>query len=252
MFAAAQLTHTPMDFVYLTEQTRQGELGKYEVLFYPHAVILTKERMELLEKYVAEGGILVMGCRTGYKDSNGRCVMDHLPGLAARLTGTDIPEYSFVAPDEGTVEMEWDGERMEAAVFNDILAPVSDTARVLGTYCGSYYAGEPAFICNRFGSGKAYYFGGAFGLDTARIFLKKLGVANPYGNRITAPECCEIAVRTKGGDGFLFVLNYADREAAIQLKEGMEELLCGRREEGTVVMDKYGVKVYKIENAAKS
>ena len=158
--------------------------------------------------------------------------MDHLPGLAARLTGTDIPEYSFVAPDEGTVELEWDGERMEAAVFNDILAPVSDTARVLGTYCGSYYAGEPALICNRFGSGKAYYFGGAFGLDTARIFLKKLGVANPYGNRITAPECCEIAVRTKGGDGFLFVLNYADREAAIQLKEGMEELLCGRREEG--------------------
>lgn len=49
MFAAAQLTHTPMDFVYLTEQTRQEELGKYEVLFYPHAVILTKERMELLE-----------------------------------------------------------------------------------------------------------------------------------------------------------------------------------------------------------
>ena len=25
-----------------------------------------------------------MGCRTGYKDLNGRCVMDYLPGLAAR------------------------------------------------------------------------------------------------------------------------------------------------------------------------
>lgn len=252
LFAAAQLTHTPLDYVYLTERTSKEDLEKYQVLFYPHAVILTKERIELLETYVAEGGILVMGCRTGYKDGNGRCVTDYLPGLAARLTGTDIPEYSFVAPDEGTVEMEWDGERIEAAIFNDILSPACDTAQVLGTYCGSYYAGEPALIRNRFGRGETYYFGGAFGLDTARIFLKKLGVAQPFGNRITAPECCEIAVREKGRESFLFVLNYADREAAIQLKESMEELLCGKREEGTVVLDKYGVKVYKIENAAKS
>lgn len=252
LFAAAQLTHTPLDYVYLTERTSKEDLEKYQVLFYPHAVILTKERIELLETYVAEGGILVMGCRTGYKDGNGRCVTDYLPGLAARLTGTDIPEYSFVAPDEGTVEMEWDGERIEAAIFNDILSPACDTAQVLGTYCGSYYAGEPALIRNRFGRGETYYFGGAFGLDTARIFLKKLGVAQPFGNRITAPECCEIAVRTKGRESFLFVLNYADREAAIQLKESMEELLCGKREEGTVVLDKYGVKVYKIENAAKN
>ena len=123
LFAAAQLMHTPVDFVYLTERTTLTDLQKYELLFYPHAVILTKERMALLEDYVRGGGKLVMGCRTGYKDLNGRCVMDYLPGLAAELTGTDIPEYSFVAPDEGKVYADWDGEKMEAAVFNDILAP---------------------------------------------------------------------------------------------------------------------------------
>ena len=103
IFTAAQLTHTPLDFVYLTEQTTAKALAQYDLIFYPHASILTPARMAVLEQYVENGGTLVMGCRTGYKDLNGRCVMDCLPGLAAKLTGTDIPEYSFVAPDEGRI-----------------------------------------------------------------------------------------------------------------------------------------------------
>ena len=60
LFAAAQLTHTPVDFVYLRKGTSLEELKRYEVLFYPHAVILTEERVKLLEDYVASGGKLVM------------------------------------------------------------------------------------------------------------------------------------------------------------------------------------------------
>ena len=35
LFAAAQLMHTPVDFVYLTERTTLTDLQKYELLFYP-------------------------------------------------------------------------------------------------------------------------------------------------------------------------------------------------------------------------
>lgn len=247
LFAAAQLTHTPVDFVYLTERTTLTDLQKYELLFYPHAVILTKEHMALLEDYVREGGKLVMGCRTGYKDLNGRCVMDYLPGLAAELTGTDIPEYSFVAPDEGKVYADWDGEKMEAAVFNDILAPAGENAEVLAVYENSYYAGEPALIRNRFGKGEAYYFGGAFSLAASKAFLCRLGAAQPYEEIIEAPEGCEIAVRRKPGtDGtaYLFVLNYQHEPVQITLKRPMRELTGGEMETGTVEMEKFGVKVY--------
>ena len=265
LFAAAQLTHTPVDFVYLTERTGLSDLRKYEVLFYPHAVILTKERMALLEAYVREGGKLVMGCRTGYKDMSGRCVMDYLPGLAAELAGTDIPEYSFVAPDDGKVCADWDGERIEAAVFNDILAPVGENAEVLAVYADSYYAGEPALIRNRFGKGEAYYFGGAFSLEAAKAFLRRLGAAQPYAELLDVPEGCEIAVRRKpvtengaaggaaaagetAGEGaaWLFVLNYQHEPVQITLKRPMQELTCGKPEEGTVTLEKFGVKVYRI------
>ncbi len=56
-----------------------------------------------------KGGILVIGCRSGYKNITGKCVMNKLPGQLASLTGTDIPEYSFISPDAGKVTVEWDG-----------------------------------------------------------------------------------------------------------------------------------------------
>lgn len=244
LFTALQMNHTPFDYVYLNDQTTWEELRKYEVLFYPHAVILTEERMKLLERYVAEGGKLVMGCRTGYKDIYGRCVMDKLPGKAASLTGTDIPEYSFVAPDDGKVMADWGGTKMEAAVFNDLLEPVGEHAEVLATYASSYYAGTPALIRNPYGKGEAYYFGGAFALDTAKVFLEKLGINAPYKDKLALPECCELAVREKDGKQYLFVLNYAPEAVTAEVKEEMRELLENKTVSGEVRLGAYEVKIF--------
>lgn len=246
LFMALQKLHTPFNYVYLKAGMDAEELKKYEVLFYPHATILTKERMALLEEYVAAGGKLVMGCRTGYKDLTGKCVMDRLPGLAAKVTGTDIPEYSFVSPEDGHVYAEWDGERIEAAIFNDLLIPVGEQAEVLGTYTDSYYAGTPALIRNHFGKGEAYYFGGAFAVDTAETFARKLGVAEPYKDFIELPESCEIAVREKDGRQFLFVLNYKPCEAQIVLKKPVRDLLAESGAEGKTVLKPYESKVYEL------
>lgn len=247
IYAAAQFAHAPVDIVYMGAGMSAEKLRRYEVLFYPHASIMTEEWAAILEEYVRTGGKLVMGCRTGYKDRNGRCIMEKLPGLVSELTGTDVPEYSFVAPDEEPVYVDWDGESVEAAVFNDILAPVSDSAEVLGTYKSSYYAGEPALIRNNFGTGEAYYFGGAFALDTAAVFLKKLGVDEPYRDIVEAPENCEIAVRQKKGSRYLFLLNYASSECVVRIKTPLKNLLTGETENGNIEMEKYGVKIYHIQ-----
>jgi len=252
LFTALQRAHVPFDYVYLENHTTPVSLAKYEVLFYPHASILTRERMEVLEGYVAAGGKLVMGCRTGYKDQSGRCVPDCLPGLAAKLTGTDIPEYSFVAPDDGKVMADWDGAQMEAAVFNDLLAPAGEDAEVLAVYASSYYAGTPALIRRRFGAGEAYYFGGAFALDTAEVFLEKLGAARPYEDVVCLPESCELAVRRKGEAEYLFVLNYLPESAEITLREEVQELWTGETVSGRRQLEGYGVGVYKRPHPAEN
>ncbi len=264
LFTALQLTHTPFDFVYW-ESVRPtcssrgdcpGEacrgkalqlLSKYPVLFYPHASILTKERVELLEAYVAGGGRLVLGCRTGYKDGNGKCVMDFLPGLAGKLAGTDIPEYSFVAPDDGKVTVDWDGHRAEAAVFLDLLEAVGENAEVLATYTSGCYEGSPALIRNRYGKGEVYYFGGAFALDTALLFLDQLGAGEPWKDYVELPDTCELAVREKDGRKYFFVLNYKKEPAEITLKREMRDLLQGGAASGRILLtEPYGVGVYAL------
>ena len=46
IYAAAQKTHTPLDYIYLTDSLRVTELQKYKVLFYPHATIMSEENYE--------------------------------------------------------------------------------------------------------------------------------------------------------------------------------------------------------------
>jgi len=244
LFAACQKTHTPFDFCYL-DHMRAEDLFPYKVLFYPHATIVTQETADKLTAYVEQGGCLVLGCRTGYKQENGKCVMSKLPGLLQPLAGTDIPEYTFVSPAEGTVYADWDGVQIEASIFNDLLEPLTDQAKVEARYVSSYYAGTPALISNEKGKGRVYYFGGAFNEHTAQVFLEKLGAAQPYQDIIALPEGCELMVReAQDGSQYFFVLNYLEEAAEICLKERFLDLFEGKEVQGELELPPFGTKVF--------
>ena len=244
IFSACQRTHTPLDYVYL-DHTTPEEMAGYSVLFYPHPALMNAERAELLRRYVEQGGTLVLGCRSAYKDMNGRCVMDNLPGLLSDLTQADVTEYSFIAPDAGRVVIDWNGTELEASIFTDLVDAVG-SGRLEGTYASDYYAGSGALVSNRVGDGTVYYYGTAFSEQAARVFLEKLGVAEPCKEAIMVPESCELAIRTNGWNRYLFVLNYLNKPAAVQLRRTMVNLSTGEEISGRVEIPGYGTLVLKI------
>ena len=243
IFSACQRTHTPLDYVYL-DHTTPEEMAGYSVLFYPHPALMNAERAELLRRYVEQGGTLVLGCRSAYKDMNGRCVMDNLPGLLSDLTQADVTEYSFIAPDAGRVVIDWNGTELEASIFTDLVDAVG-SGRLEGTYASDYYAGSGALVSNRVGDGTVYYYGTAFSEQAARVFLEKLGVAEPCKEAILVPESCELAIRTNGWNRYLFVLNYLNKPAAVQLRRTMVNLSTGEEISGRVEIPGYGTLVLK-------
>lgn len=245
LFLAAQKSHTPMDYVYLRAETRPEDLEKYQVIFYPHPVMVSPERAAILEKYVQAGGCLVLGCRSGYKDMTGKCVMDRLPGLFAQMSGTDIPEYTRINPDDDPVVIDWDGKKLTAAVFNDQLEPLTGEAQVLGRYENCYYAGAAGLIRNDFGKGCVYYFGAAFTEETAQVFLEKLGVASPYKDILELPRECEVAVREKDGTKYYFVLNYKKTPVKLQVKQALVDLYTGETVSGQVELEAFDTRVYR-------
>ena len=246
IFRAAQHTHTPLDIVNISGMEDVSALSRYKVLFWPHAVMISETEAKLMQDYVENGGTLVFGCRTGYKDGTGKCIMDKLPGAVSGLTGADITEYTLIAPDEGKIRIKWGRRELEAAVFNEEIQPVNG-AEVLGRYMDSYYKGVPGLIRRSSGAGQVYYFGGAFTEETAKIFLEELNVANPYGHMLQLPEECELAVREKDGIRYLFILNYRKTPAKIKIKKQMRDLLSGMEAAGNMLIEGYGVRILKMQ-----
>ncbi len=252
IFAAAQLAHTPYNVFYLNDETDPGELSKYPVLFYPHALILTQPRADLLKDYVEAGGTLIIGARTGQKDIHGHCVPEPMPGLLRNVCGSEVREYTFASPAEDPVCMDWGGELLVAGIFHDILevgkagTEAGGKVRVLATYKGSYYDGQPALVETRTGKGKVLHFGGTFTRQNVKALLDYVEILEPFDSEITLSEDCELAVREKDGRRYFIVINYMPDPRTITLGESMTDLDDGAEVYGEITLAPYETKVYKV------
>lgn len=261
LFRAGQKLHAPMDYLYLPEPDMRNrhtaeeegkqeflrQICRYRVVFYPHAAILTEDNAALLLEYVKQGGTLVLGCRTGYKDGNGRCRMTDLPGLLREAAGVTVTDGTLVGPADGAnaVVLGGDAERIPAEVYCDILEPDADT-KVLGTYENDYYAGTPAWTEHSYGKGRVLYFASAFSEQAAAGILRRLGIAEPWSDLITLPEECELAVRQKDGRKWIIVLNYERTAQTIYLHQAFTDADSGETAEGEIRLAPFETKVYLI------
>ena len=245
IFEGAQRTHTPYDEVWLTDDTEAAELAKYPVLIYPHAVIMTEARARLLEEYVRQGGALIIGCRTGYKDANGQCVMLPQPGLLAGIAGTDVVEYTFASPAEEAPTVLWDGETIDAPVFQDILHAHEGT-KVLARHNSSWFKGEPALTEHAVGKGRVLHWGACFSAAAVSKLLACTGVMDPFRGIIGASEHVELIMREKDGRRFVFALNYKPWKETIRLYKPAKSLETDETCEGDVILPAYGVAVFEI------
>lgn len=245
IFIASELTHTPYDVVYLEEDTGLSKLLAYPVLFYPHPVIMNEQRQQLLKAYVENGGTLIIGCRAGYKDMNGRCVMMPQPGLLAELTGSDVRDFTFVSPAEDETWADWNGSRLETPVFNDILTPL-DGAKVLASYQSSYYAGQAAMLEKKSGKGRTIHLGSTFSRDNVRKLLEYTGIIEPFAGYIDAPEEVELVLRRKGESSYLFVLNFQYEPVNYTLKCPAKLMYTGEEVQGSCTLPAFGTAVYEL------
>ena len=237
IFVASEVNHTPYDIVYLTDETPLSDLVRFPVIFYPHPMIMTEKRASLLSKYVENGGTLIVGCRAGLKDINGKAVMLPQPGLLRSLTGTDVQDFTFVSPAEDS-----DNDR---PIFNDILTPLEGT-KVLTRYQTSYYAGEASLTEKKTGKGRTIHLGSAFSREAVKELFSYTGILEPFDEWINAPECVELVLREKEGNRYLFVLNYMPDAQTLLLKKPAFSLLDGAEVSGEVTLPPYGTAVYAL------
>ena len=245
-FTALQLGHVPVDAVYVQPETGLEDLTKYQTLIYPHPAILTEGTAALLTAYVRQGGKLVFGCRTGYKDATGQCYTRPFPGPVAELCGVTVADFTRIGPDENAPTLKWSGLDDSGATadsFNDILQVEAPGAEVLAEYAGGYYAGSPALVQNRVGEGAAYYYGAVFNVPVATALIKHLGLVSPVVELLELPQPVELCIRenSQTGKRLIFLLNYSAEAQTLNLYSALTDLLTGNRLQGSVTLAPFDV-----------
>lgn len=244
---AALESHTPIDLLYIrhtdSHSTQLEELAGYALLFYPHPSILTEHTARLLSAYVAQGGQLVLGARSGYKDEYGRCPMMPMPGFASELCGVTVEDYSIARVEEPLPQIGWQKRRLEMPMFHDQLEALPGT-EVIARYQRCWFEGKPALTRRSYpGGGAAWYLGSGFSPELAAAFLKKTNQSSPLRKLLSCPREVELAIRRKGDRRWIFLLNYSGEAQAIELKKPLTELLHGRQLSGRQELPPYGVMV---------
>ena len=241
IFAAAQHTHTPLDFVNLNAVADGAALAQYNVVFYPHAAILTDETAALLKAYCEQGGTLIMGARTGYKDEYGRCPMRPMPGPASDVCGVTVAEYTLphsLRPRE----LQWNGKGFDTPGFQETLT-VSEGTEIIGTFAKQ----EAAMARKNYpNGGAAYYVGCGFSQALAAAILETLHAAHPYEALVKCPRDIELCVRRKGDMRYLFLLNFSDRVQAVEIANPLPDVITGETKAGRVDIPAFGVMVLQI------
>ncbi len=242
-YKALQRKHIPNDVLYLRKKTTLEELARYDVLIYPHPAIMTDETASLLDAYVQQGGKLIFGCRTGYKDERGQCYMRPFPGAAKDLCGITVEEFTMVKGNRLPTMMSWPSANevvTGADDFNDILRIDVASVEVMAVYASDYYAGKPAVTRNRRGKGEVWYYGAVFNEQAASVIIDQLGLQSPV-DWIELPEEVELQIRSGASSSYTFLLNYSETPASIHLHETKTDLLSGATLSGDVILDGFGV-----------
>ncbi len=242
VYQALSERHMSADVRALSSLRETGELAAYQIVFFPHAHVLTAADLKPLQDYVEEGGTLVFGCWSAYRDRNHWCYDASGRAFYENFVGVRVADFTVAAPGE-TPAMRFDlsDAPSEAPIFNEVLAGVTDGISVLASYASDYYAGQPAVTLRRKGRGRVVHFGSFFTPQNVTALLDALAIQDPLTAWAEMPAEIQAIVRSNKTERFCFLLNFTNEEQAVTFKESTFDLLEERVLHGRVEIPPYGV-----------
>lgn len=192
----------------------EADLTGYQIVLLPQLAVVKPEFLARAERFVREGGTLVLTFRTGVKDADNNLFFGEvLPVGYAGLAGVTVAEteslqeeHAFPVAGEGPFA----GLEGYGGVFRDMLE-VRD-AEVLYRYGDSFYRDFAAVTRKRQGTGAVYYLGCSLdGGTTARLMEAIL--AERQIETVPSPEGVEIVARGGAGQRIRMLMNHNAFEA---------------------------------------
>jgi beta-galactosidase len=226
-----------VDFVF-----PDSDLWAYQVLFVPNLYLVNDETAARLERYVANGGVLVMSFFSGIVDENEHIRLGGYPAPFRKFLGLRVEEFAPLAAGQSNGLRFADGSEAACDLWADVID--LEGAQALATFTGDFYAGRPAITEHSYGQGRAIYIGTRPDAETMAQFLGRICAAANVHAALASPPGVEVVARS-GSDGrrHLFVLNHRGEGVEVPLPQPMYNLLNGERVADALHLESYGAAV---------
>jgi beta-galactosidase len=228
----------------------EQDLSTYKLVVAPMLYMLRPGVAGRIRRFCEAGGTFVTTYWSGIVDANDLCILGGFPGPLRGVLGIWAEEIDalYDGDTNGVVPLEGNALGLsgsyEARELCDLIH--AETAEVLATYAGDFYAGRPALTVNQVGEGQAYYIASrnetAFLDDLYSALSAQLGVRRSLD--VDLPAGVSAQVRTDGKREYVFLMNYGAQAVSVALGDTVyTDLLTGMPVTGQAKLDVYGVMV---------
>lgn len=196
----------------------------------PHFAIFDPAWVPALERFVSEGGTLVIGARTACRDLRSNVVPDTPPGALRGLTGITVEEYGRQnRPDLRPLSLRLPGavEDTPTSLWYEQLAPDAGSgAEIVARWTTRHLAGSAAITRRPLGRGQVFYVGTYLTREFTGALLPVLKRFDALPPPLSATPGVEIVERIfPDGRRLRFLINQTESTARVPVPPG------ARREE---------------------
>lgn len=231
-----------------------GDLSHYKVVLVPNLYLVRAgdRVVERLEKFVSEGGKLVMSFFSGIVDENEHVQPGGYPASFRKLLGLRVEEFDPYAPGQtNSIKLNAAvGGSEEASTYQcELWSDVIDLegAEALASYETDFYEGRPALTRHQWGAGASYYLGTSPEAAAMEWLLaevcREAGVQAP----LAVPAGVEVVRRENSQGIYLFVLNHNAQAVELTLTSPGRDLLTGQSHAHSMRLEAMGVAILSLD-----
>lgn len=198
------------------------DFARYRMIVAPGLRILSDDTAERMNRWVQNGGILILDHKAGTRSADGRLRPLIEPGVFSAIAGIKVPSLEQ-AHDPQSVQ--FSGRDSTYAVSEAELV-IAEGAEALARFQRGALAGKPAVTLHAAGRGYVVYvaftslqeafFDELFSVLGARFHIEPL---------CSAPKEVDVVSRVANGRFFLFLLNNSTEAAKIEIARPCTEML---------------------------
>ncbi len=220
----------------------EADLSRYKLVIAPNLYLVTDVGAANINRYVQNGGRLLMSFFSGIVDENEHIRPGGYPASFRKLLGLWVEEYVVYTAGQTNTVLADHNRRFTCSTWSDVIR--LEGAQALAAYGADYYADLPAITQNAFGKGQGYYLGTeleAGGLDWLLDRICQDAGLGPVAANI--PARVEVVRRRDGEHTWLFLLNHSGKKVNIPLNSQGKTLLSGIETDSSITLEANGVEI---------